>query len=142
MFIPIWLLVLVVLFLSLTISYCRKLFKKWKVVAVNNYRRWGKMKYEFECVADFLILDRDHLCENLCPELREELAQHFRVKWLNNPTHWNKLSRREQLFGPYSEYVGIRKIIYQHFQDYNYRDVDSVLTTYGVYMGSFSKDEK
>ncbi|EMF0807713.1 hypothetical protein V2E89_000478 [Enterobacter hormaechei] len=100
------------------------------------------MKYEFECVADFLILDRDHLCENLCPELREELAQHFQVKWLNNPTHWNKLSRREQLFGPYSEYVGIRKIIYQHFQDYNYRDVDSVLTTYGVYMGSFSKDEK
>lgn len=42
MFIPIWLFVLVVLFLSITISYYRKLFKKWKVLQLTTTDDGGR----------------------------------------------------------------------------------------------------
>lgn len=141
MYIPIWLIVVVLVVVAIAINHYYKLYKRWKALTVHNYRRWGKMKYEYECVADLLILDRDWLCQNLKPELREELSQNFRVKWLNNPEYWDRLSRQDQLFGPYPEYEEIRKLVYEHFKEYDYRDVDHELTNYGIYMGSFSKNK-
>ncbi|EAM6394204.1 hypothetical protein BZH78_03230 [Salmonella enterica] len=139
MYVPIWLVIVILIAVTVTINHYYKLYKKWKALTVHNYRRWGKMKYEYECVADLLILDRDWLCQNLPPELREELSQNFRVKWLSNPEYWSKLSKQEQLFGPYPEYEEIRKLVYEHFQEYDYRDVDYELTNYGIYMGALSK---
>ncbi|KUP98905.1 hypothetical protein AWI06_21935 [Enterobacter hormaechei subsp. xiangfangensis] len=140
MYVPIWLVAVVVVGVGVAINHYYKLYRKWEAIAVNNYRRWGKMKYEYECVADLLILDRDWLCQNLKPELREELSQNFRVKWLNNPQYWEGLSKNNQLFGPYPEYEEIRKLVYEHFQEYKYWDVDEELSNYGVKMKRYSRD--
>ena len=100
------------------------------------------MKYEYERVSDLLILDRDCLCQNLKPELRKELSQNFRVQWLNNPEYWESLSKSNQLFGPYPEYEEIRKLVYEHFQEYKYHDVNEELSNYGVKMKRYSTDRR
>lgn len=138
MYVPVWLAVIAVLVLVGLVHHYYKLYRKWEALTVHNYRRWGKMKYEYECVADLLILDRDFLCQNLKPELRTELSQNFRVEWLNDPEYWDKLSRKTQLFGPYPEYEEIRKLVYYHFREYDYRDVNYELSNYGVKMKRYS----
>lgn len=97
MYVPIWLVAVVVVGVGVAINHYYKLYRKWEAIAVKNYRRWGKMKYEYECVADLLILDRDWLCQNLKPELREELSQNFRMKWLNNPQYWEGLNKKKSI---------------------------------------------
>lgn len=141
MYVPVWLLVLASLAVVAAICHFYKLFRKWEALTVHNYRRWGKMKYEYECVADLLILDRDWLCHNLEPKLREELGKDFRVKWLNKPKYWEELGKHNQLFGPCPEYEEIRKLVYEHFREYKYLDVDDELSNYGVKMKRYPRDK-
>ncbi|EOV8008507.1 hypothetical protein ACN25C_004936, partial [Salmonella enterica] len=56
MYVPTWLVIVILIAVTVTINHYYKLYKKWKALTVHNYRRWGKMKYEYECVADLLIL--------------------------------------------------------------------------------------
>lgn len=142
MYVPVWLAVIILAVLVGVVHHFYKLYRKWEALAVNSHRRWGKMKYEYECISDLLILDRDYLCQHLEPELRKELAKDSRVKWLNNPEYWDKLSRNNQLFGPYPEYEEIRKLVYKHFQEYKYRDVNEELSNCGVKMERYSLDRR
>lgn len=131
MYIEKWLLITIAVIVIVAIYSLYQSYKYQKALAINNYRQWGKMRYEFEHTANLLIIERSHLCKKMLPELLEHFGDYHWFSWLHDPEHWEDLSCNSPDY--YKPYDGVREEVYKFWQQYDYADVMQDINYSGIY---------
>lgn len=129
MFIPMWALILIALAVVFTVRSLYVQSKHHQAMAVRNYRQWGLMRHEFECLSNGVMVLIGRLYDH--PELIKAIE--------NEVGEYTILSSLEMWKGAYDEndyvttYRKVREIIYQHWSQYDYADVEQDMSYYGKY---------
>ncbi|MBU5601634.1 MULTISPECIES: hypothetical protein [Citrobacter] len=131
MYIQSWLLITIVVVVSIALYSLYRSYKHQKAFAINNYKQWGKMRYEFECTAKLLIIERSHLCDEMLPELVNKFGDYSWFNWIHDPKHWQDLSHNSPDY--YELYDGVREEIYRFYSEYDYADVMQDINYFEVY---------
>lgn len=131
MFIPEWLLILVVVVVICAIYSLVKQCKYQKALAVRNYRQWGLMRFEFERLAQSAIILHQRLYEHpeLVKEIEDKIGGHTSLDDLDM---WHEAYIENDYVMTFRK---VRGILYKHWSKYDYADVEQDMNYFGKYRG-------
>ncbi|HCU75240.1 MAG TPA: hypothetical protein DGS69_06755 [Acinetobacter baumannii] len=129
MFIPMWALILISLVVVIGSFSMHRQIKQWKYLAIRNYRQWGLMRHEFECLSNGVMCLIGGLSEY--PELIKSIE-----KKLGEYTILRSLSKWKDAYDERDvvlSYRKVREIIYEHWSKYDYLDVEQDMNYFGFF---------
>ncbi|MDX7122039.1 hypothetical protein [Enterobacter hormaechei] len=129
MFIPVWALVLIALIVGFVIYTLNAKRKYHHAMAVRNYRQWGLMRHEFECLSNGVMVLIGRLEEHpeLVKSIENELGEYTILSDIDT---WCKAYNESDHI---TTYRIVREIIYRHWSVYDYADVEQDINYYGKY---------